>query len=157
MRPPKNSRRNSEYISKCFLSYAYENADRISVQAFKYILARDHGDDGIIFDDQVLVGESITQFIKQIESSDAAIILMTPEYKNRVRNRTGVVKEEYDRILERYDASCEKREKGLKPFEIKGYFQIIPILWSGDHETSVPSEISERTLKYLDFREFRVS
>src|SRR6185369_8118652 len=74
--------------------------------------------------------------------------------KTKVIERKGGVFDEFSIISERILQIEDEKRAGKKISEITGYFDLVPILYSGKEDTSVLSEI--KRFKYLDFTEFRV-
>lgn len=140
----------------CFLSYCHQDVDRVILDYLKVTLEENSNQEyEILLDAELHYGSSLTEFMALLEKVHAVIILMTPAYKARLLNRGGGVYEEYTRIILRYLELKEIQEREDKKIrEIPGYFELIPVLLSGTHTTSVPEEIVD--LKYLDLSHFHV-
>lgn len=91
--------------------------------------------------------------MKRLAQVDAVIILMSPSYKRKVLRREESVYTEFSSIWSRYELSERARRSGKGLDEIARYFDVIPVLWAGDKESSVPGEVGH--LKYVDFTWFR--
>lgn len=88
--------------------------------------------------------------MKKLYEVDAVIIFMTPGYKAKVINRTqGGVYTEHKYIYERYTEVEEKKKASLYYDD----FALIPILFSGTHDTSVIDELKH--LKYTSAVNFK--
>lgn len=86
-------------------------------------------------DPQAEIGGSLPEYMQIIESCDAVVILLTPEYRRRIVSRDGSgVYREYQKILDRLWASEHARTYGKE-------FIIFPILFSGTFDESCPNEI----------------
>lgn len=106
------------------------------------------------FDDKdVQPGGNIDHFMKRISAADAVVVLMTPAYKRKVVGREKSVYTEFSAIWSRYQKYEATRREGINLSNMSGYFDIIPILWSGEKNNAVVDDIKH--LRYLDFTSFR--
>ena len=137
-----------EAAFQCFVSYCHEDIDRESFGYFINTLQKDCGESIEIPVDlnDIRYGRSIDDFIDEVETASAIIVILTPKYKERVTGRKGGVYKEYARILVRY-------QQELKKGNVSRSFVLIPVLFSGEENTSVPSEIER--LRFADLRGFR--
>lgn len=139
----------------CFISYCSQGIDRstidLLVDEFKRIAPPQFK---ILIDtEQVDFGESITKHEDQLEVCDIAVILLTPEYKNKVSDKkpSGTFRE-YSRFVSRFQ---QYREKIKTPDDSSPSrpFYFIPILVSGNHLTAIPKDIQD--YRAYDFTKFR--
>jgi hypothetical protein len=91
-------------------------------------------------------GERLTDFVEAIRTVDAVIVLLSPGYRNRtlLKTRTGVYRE-FREIADRYLQSIEAKTYGRD-------FLLVPLLWTGDRNTSCPDEFKDmisRDLRWL--------
>lgn len=82
------------------------------------------------------IGADLHAYMRQIDNADAAIILLTPGYKQRVMRKgsTGVYAE-FRRIYNRLLAAEEDKSYGQS-------FAVLPIVFTNTFEEGCPSEIS---------------
>lgn len=92
-------------LLKCFISYCHEGADFPTINAFHAEIERlTRGSFTILRDkSNIEIGGRISDHEKEIHTTDAILLLLTPEYKRRIVNRSpsGVYRE-YGIILSRY-------------------------------------------------------
>jgi len=135
-------------ILRCYVSYSYDDLDRDSLDELLKELEKIAGKNlEVIYDfTKKGVGWDINRFMELINTVEVVLIILTPSYKEKVINRkdSGVYKE-YKYIYQRYSELLEKKLE----FESYSEFSIIPILFSGTKETSIPEDI-----KHLDYKEF---
>src|ERR1700732_3888552 len=140
----------------CFISYCHQDMDTQTLEKFEELLT-EVSEDYIEFirDVRHPVGGNWDEFMEIVNSADAAILLLTPEYKKRVTARAGGVYEEFRRIFTRFSnlkearkLSGEDRDPPLRSFAL------IPIIFSGDASSSLPNEIAREN--YKDFAHFHV-
>jgi hypothetical protein len=138
-----------EAAFRCFVSYCHEDIDRESFGYLINTLQENCGESIEIPVDlsDIRYGRNIDDFIDQVEIASAIIVVLTPKYKERVKERKGGVYKEYERILVRY-------EQELRKGNVSRSFVLIPILFSGDGNTSVPSELER--LRFADLHGLRV-
>jgi hypothetical protein len=131
----------------CFISYAHEDVDNDSLDYFLYLLkdALSPNSD-VITDKEVKPGEDFNIFMNRVSNVDAIIPILTPAYKRRVQERKGGVFAEFSRFITRY----EKNQDSSLSLALQNgtAFQILPVLFSGTRDQSVPDRIS--SLKCLD-------
>jgi len=134
----------------CFISYSHEDVDHDTLAYLCSCLTKQVGGEyDVLVDRDLRYGSDLDKFMELLSKQvDVVVILMTPSYKKKVLERRGGVYEEYKRIIFRYQQSEKEKRKGKKSGEIEGYFFLVPILFAGTHESSVPEEI--RNLKYLN-------
>jgi hypothetical protein len=148
-------------IARCFISYAHQEIDEPTLA---YILAnlRKLCRDAIAFiDDRSLRGgTNLDKFMDILKTVDGVLVILTPAYKQQVLARKGGVYKEFTLIINRLDA-LESQRASLDFYNTRGAtyrsaeFCVIPILFSGTPETSVPDELSR--IFYEDFRSLRAS
>lgn len=136
----------------CFVSYCWESVDRLSVEMFHAELERIAPPQFKVLIDVKSVGpgESIPDHEKNIQTCDIAVLLLTPSYASRVRNRTDCgTYREFKILLSRIESYRDQLQAGGSASP----FHFIPVLFSGTPEESVPNELKD--YRYLDFRGFR--
>ncbi|MBI5932908.1 MAG: toll/interleukin-1 receptor domain-containing protein [Chloroflexi bacterium] len=85
--------------------------------------------------EKAAIGESLPQFMKEIDTIDAVILLLTPGYRERVeRKGNSGVYFEFRRIYDRLLESLSKRTYNRN-------FVILPLIFTGSFKDSCPSEI----------------
>lgn len=143
----------------CFISYCHDGADFDSIAEFENCLNR-VADEEIEFlkDNRLRIGDKITEFEKSLNDVDSVIMILTPQYYNKIRSRTGGVYREYKKIIERLSQAEETRRKVSKKVALTAKqrideFVIIPILFAGTISESCPDELKEHLLG--DFIQFR--
>lgn len=136
----------------CFISYCHDDADFPALEAFEEEIEKQiSGAFRIIRDkSNISVGGLISDHEDEIHQADVVILICTPQYKRKVKERAGGVHREYGQILSRYQIYLDAVKNGNSPRP----FALIPILFSGAHDSSIMSEISDNL--YLDFTKFRV-
>lgn len=139
---------------RCFISYCHENMDMTAVRCLKqFIEAESRNTLKVFIDEDLKVGENISEYMRLLFDVEIIIVLMTPSFKERVESRKGAVYEEYKMICHRFDRLREQMKRGPFEEDQSENFELIPILFSGSHEKSVPDEID--SLKYLNLVGFR--
>ncbi len=120
---------------KVFLHYSWDNDEH---QKWVLDLAKQLQQDNVdlIFDQSnLLVGGNITYFMERIRVVDKVIIVMTENYKSKSENRIGGVGYEFQLLTDILS------ENLIQP-------KIIPILKSGNKESSIP--VILRQYLYVD-------
>lgn len=135
----------------CYVSYSHGDVDRESLDELVKWLKRESGRRiDYFYDGDVRAGRNLDDFMGLLYQVDAVIIVMTPDYKNKVTNRQrGGVYTEFRYILDRYKR-VDDAKRDSQPYDD---FALIPVLFSGTHATAVPDDIA--ALKYetlLDFK-----
>ena len=138
-------------VAKCFVSYCWEDIDRPVLQVLLAELRdRLKGQVEFIMDEEKLPhGHSISEFTRLLREVDGVLVILTPAYRRKVLERKGGVDKEFSIIVERFFSRKEESGRGSED-----YFALFPILFSGTHETAIPSELND--YKYADFSGFRV-
>lgn len=144
----------------CFISYCRDNADTESIEHFVQALKQTSKNQiDFLFDEELLPGDDLQKFMESLQCADGVILLLTPEYKAKVQNRSGVVYTEYKQIIDRYleqqgDAnnSSELNLEG-KLEGLKSPFCLIPVIFSGTYATSCPDELNRPVA--VDFTQYR--
>lgn len=140
----------------CFVSYAHRGMDRDSLDAVVELMREGTTEQlMLLIDEDQDYGTDLNKFMALLESVDAALVIMTPEYKTQIQERRGGVYQEYSAICARYRrAEAALTETSAHNIaEAQETFEILPVLFSGTRQDSVPDEISH--LKYLDLVDFR--
>jgi len=137
----------------CFVSYCHDDADFKSIDAFEEEILKISRKRFSVLRDKKNIGAggSISKHEQQINDSCIIIILLTPKYKEKVKNRSGGVYREFSMIMNRY----YKYQNDLKSGKKVKTFSLIPILFSGNHNQSILNEITDSM--YLDFTSFRAN
>lgn len=139
---------------ECFVTYCHDD-DRELLDYLEYLLGEHSQNDfSLITDKMVPIGGNFRRFTDLLERVNAVIVLMTPSFNQRIRDRTGGVYEEYKKLMRRYRKVQTEMDAGREPSEIPGYFEIFPILISGDKTKSIPEELKD--LRFLDLVGLRV-
>jgi energy-coupling factor transporter ATP-binding protein EcfA2 len=126
-----------------FISYAHEGTDRGTLKAFEALLARASGGEiEILVDNRLEIGDQISKHIGRLKSCDAAIILLSPEYKSRVEARKGGVYEEYKLIKNRLDIN-EEGVRHATDADKRDHFLTFPILFAATKESSCPRDLAD--------------
>lgn len=143
----------------CFISYCHENADSDSLQHFVQALRKtSRSQIDFLFDEDLNPGEDVPQFMEMLTKVDGVLIVLTPEYNQRVINRQGGVYTEYKYILDRYQQQLDEANMLGGNLEEPGSstpspFCLIPVLFSGSHATSCPTELKRPVC--VDFTQYR--
>lgn len=140
---------------KCFISYSHEDIDRDAFEFLKVHLQDASPSSEILTDADLPPGTDLKVFMNQINSVECVLILLSPSYKRKVLARQGGAYEEYTQLRSRQSELEKSLKEGKKMGEIPGYFEVIPVLWSGDHPSSVPDDIA--SLKYDSFVGLRLA
>lgn len=132
---------------KCFVSFSTTDTDQRDVRFFlSYLRKRlaDRIDFRVYFEQKP--GADLQRFmLDDLNSSDAAIILFTPDYKRKADNaeKSGALNE-YMRIVDLLE-DPSKRE----------IFLVVPVAWRGsDFKSALPAYFLDRHLT-IDLRNFR--
>ncbi len=139
---------------KCFISYNHSDADRDTLDLLREWLesaGNSHLD--ILFDKNLEYGNDITKFMELISKVNGILIIFTPGYKQKILNRNGGVYDEYKLIYSRLK-TIEERKRKSGDFDDKDNCIFLPVLFSGDINSSIPDEFL--TKKFLDLRSLRV-
>jgi energy-coupling factor transporter ATP-binding protein EcfA2 len=136
-------------IPRCFISYSHEGIDRDALRYLEYLLVNESQQRvQLLLDENLPYGRSIGRFMQTVLSVEAVLMIMTPDYKRRVSNPATSVAAEYKAIMTRHQAVDRELREGSKPADIAGYFQLIPVLFSGTENESVPDEVHD--YKWID-------
>lgn len=147
----------------CFISYAHAGADIDSISAIEANL-KTFAEGKIDFyrDNRLKIGDSITEHERMLQTITSAILLLTPEYLQKIKNRTGGVYREFKIILQRLERAEERKRRIVaKPGSASkvnslDHFVVFPILFSGSLDASCPEELKERLAgDFLQFRAHR--
>jgi hypothetical protein len=140
---------------RCFISYSPEDIDRDTFGFLKEQLKLAAPGCDILTDADLPPGANLKVFMNEVKNVECVLVLLSPSYKRKVLTRQGGAYDEYNLLLTRYAELQDALRGGNKIGQIPGYFELIPILWAGDHSTSVPEELAP--LKYFDFVGLRVN
>lgn len=146
----------------CFVSYCRDGADHDSIQYLIQQLQQASGRQiEFLFDGDLNAGSKIGSFMELLKVTDGVIILLTPEYKNRVEERKGGVYKEFTEIIKRYEeeelkanraAASETRPTSI--FEtIAPPFCLMPLIFAGSFDKACPKDIAENLC--VDFSTYR--
>ena len=137
----------------CFISYCYDGIKRDEIDYLvKKLKERHKSFAEYLYDIKLGVGERFDTFMNMLGIVDSVIIIFTPEYKNKITNKMNGVWEEYKQINERYFEQQQIKRQKETEFREQNFFEIIPILWKGKKNTSIPTEF--HSYKYLDFKNY---
>ncbi len=143
----------------CFISYCREGADSESIQYLVQQLSDAAGEKiEFLFDEQLSPGTDLPGFMDLVKSVNGIIILLTPQYKRRVEERTGGVYREFSTIMERYEnelntANQRVSDQNEHDHIIRSPFCLVPIIFSSNFSNSCPKEISGKLSE--DFSDYR--
>jgi len=126
----------------CFISYCHQGVDRDLVDYFVFLIHETMRDRvTVLCDTDLRPANNLTKFMKRTVDVDLAVLLMTPQYKERVTRREGGVYTEYKLITERYWADQAKRS--ARGGESACSFELLPVVLSGTVKDAVPDTISD--------------
>ncbi len=144
----------------CFISYCRDGADIDSithlVQQLKDI-SRHKVD--FLFDEDLNAGSKLGSFMELLRIVDGVIILLSPEYNAKVKDRVGGVYKEYSEIIRRYQelelaANLEVATSSDAIVQaIAPPFPLIPLIFSGQFDKSCPDDIRQNLCK--DFTSYK--
>jgi energy-coupling factor transporter ATP-binding protein EcfA2 len=145
----------------CFISYCREGMDQDSM---KYLVQQlqdaSHGEIRFLFDEQMTPGADVYKFMELVTVADGILIMLTPQYRERVEARAGGVYTEFSAIMARYQMETQRVNRGVfekrtseTDFLIRPPFCLIPILFSSTFERACPKEIDGKLA--LDFSDYR--
>jgi len=114
----------------CFISYCHKSADLDSIGKFELLLREYLGKDSIILRDKnsSKAGDAVEEHENKIWAVDSVIILFTPEYLHKVKNRLDGAYREFAMIDTRHKEARENLKSGKSKVLD---FRMIPILFSG--------------------------
>lgn len=146
----KNSKKPS-----CFISYCHEDTNKMAVAKLVEELKEISGTDiDFYWDRDLLTGAQLKQFMDNLYTCDAAIVLLSPVYKRRVDAREKGVYEEYQRIMHRLEALENLRRKPNKTQDDtiairNSSFSVFPYIFQGTGESSCPVGLSDHKYESL--------
>lgn len=144
---------------RLFVSYAHSGMDS---DVFDMLIADLEGDGSIevLTDRRLRIGDDIEAFMALIRSCHCVLMLCTPEYGRRVKDKEGGVYEEYKAIVRAYDSlneqiverrnsiiSASKNVDSIDSVDVLDEavrvvrderFAVLPLLLSGNMKKSVP-------------------
>lgn len=124
----------------CFISYCHEGVDRDLVDYLVFLIRNTMNDRvSILYDSELRAADNLKNFMDRTLDVDLAVLLLTPQYKERVSRREGGVYKEYKQITERYWSDQEKRSQ--RDAQSTCSFQLLPVVLSGTVESAVPDMI----------------
>lgn len=119
---------------KCFISYEWNDVDNYFLLLLKEYIEKDKRINVILDTASFNIGDDLIENEKQLSSSDVIIVFLSENYKIKIDNGTNSgVSREYALLKELID----NKEK-----------KILPILYSGSLDSSVPDEFKNKI--YLD-------
>ncbi|MCX8491255.1 MAG: hypothetical protein ORN54_09330, partial [Cyclobacteriaceae bacterium] len=149
-----------------FVSYSHDEIDRPKLNyLLEQVKKNAHGKDGrskvtvdILIDLQaVQLGDSFEEYMELIDNHniDAVLMIITPSYKSKVMNNQGNVAREFQAIMARNDreenAYLQLPKSDLNLYENIRKFVILPVLFHGTSQNSVPNAICDKKkYKYVD-------
>jgi ABC-type oligopeptide transport system ATPase subunit len=140
----------------CFISYCHDGINRDEVCAFvEWLKVFSKYKIDFIYDLTLSGGMDLYEFEAQLETVDAIICLLTRNYKRKTEDRSGGVYDEFKLIEKRYISMQDYRMNCNDDdtcFEKDFYF--IPIIFSGEFESSVPNFVKKNNIlceKFVDF------
>jgi energy-coupling factor transporter ATP-binding protein EcfA2 len=126
---------------RCFISYCHEDTDTDSLDYLLNWLQLEAGQEyDILVDRKLPPGAALNEFMNQIQSVDAILLLLSPEYRRRILSRKGNVYDEFRQFMSRFQRQQEER-LSTSAHDMPNYFEIIPILMAGDIQSSLPDEL----------------
>lgn len=112
---------------KVFISYAWESEDLKDWVKNIAIELRNNGIDAKLDQWEVIPGDQMPHFMeKSVRENDYVLLICTPKYKQKSENRIGGVGYEGDIIT-------------AEVLQNSNHRKFIPVLQSGDKDTSIPS------------------
>lgn len=142
-----------------FVSYSHESIDRPKLDyLLEQIQKKESSKVRILIDlQEVRIGGSFTDYMALIDNHnvDAVLMVLTPSYKRKVMNNEGNVPPEFKAVMARYiddkQAYLQLPKSDLSLYENVRKFGVLPILFHGTPEESVPDTIiGQESLKYVD-------
>ena len=125
IRDVKGSEPVSHRTLSVFVSYSWDS-DKHRERVRSFILHLRSKGLNVIYDDDMELGDRITKFMEDsVDKSDKILYICTPQYKEKADSRKGGVGYENSIITGELYASQNERK-------------YIPILFSGDWDTSIP-------------------
>ena len=144
-----------------FVSYSHENVDRDKLDYLRdEIQRRGRNSVRMLMDlQEVRLGGSFIDYMGLIASYDvdAVLMVLTPSYKRKVINNEANVSPEFKAIMARYEddkqAYLTLPKSELSLYEHGRKFGVLPVLFHGSAQDSVPEAIRTEGLKYADISE----
>lgn len=136
------------------MSYAHKGIERDTLEYLVQVLRDALGPDSVLYDRDLNPGERISVFMDRTRTVDAVILILTPEYKKGILDRSGGVYTEFRAIWNRYQGEGEPSPEPSATDPTNGRFEIIPLLFSGSSSDAVPEELQD--LLYEDLTSLRV-
>ncbi len=142
----------------CFVSYAHDDADRDTLD---YLLAtlrdslRDHV--RLLVDQDVAPGHDFRHLHTAAWECTVALLVLTPAYKRRVRDRTGAISEEFTILLNRFlerDQNTSPVAMARSP-RLPPYLEVLPVHLAGTRSDATPDEVS--SIRPFDLTGLRVT
>lgn len=142
---------------RVFISYCHEDIDLETLAFLTFLFDEQAEDDYEVLIDRVNLqyGGSIPDFMALLETVDSVVLLLTPAYKRKTLQHKGGVHHEFSKILYRHEKAQQAKKAITKAGEpVAHQFQLVPVLFTGDVESSIPDEIKD--LRYLSLVGLRV-
>ena len=140
-------------LDKCFISYCHSDVDKDILNCLiQWLEEISNNNIEILIDHNLNPGDSLNEFMDNLLSINAIIIIMTPNYKKKISNREGGVYREYKIIYDRYLKEEErKRAQNSRTLSNDRHkkLTLLPILFSGTEKTAAIPELKD--LLYSDF------
>lgn len=141
-----------------FVSYSHESIDRPKLDyLLEQIQKKGRSTVRILIDlQEVRIGGSFTDYMALIDNHDvdAVLMVLTPSYKRKVMNNEGNVPPEFKAVMARYDgdkqAYLQLPKSDLSLYENVRKFGVLPVLFHGTSQDSVPDAIRKESLRYVD-------
>lgn len=141
-----------------FVSYSHENIDRPKLDyLLELIQKKGRSTVRILIDlQEVRLGGSFTDYMALIDNHDvdAVLMVLTPSYRRKVVSNEGNVPPEFRAIMARYDsdkqAYLQLPKSDLSLYENVRKFGVLPVLFHGTSQDSVPDAIRKESLRYID-------
>lgn len=134
-------------VTRVFISYCHDDvrSDRKRLTFFaEQLQDKKSSTHTVHFDLQdTRVGDDIDDYMQSVaQGCDIGIILLGPEYKQRILNKKGGVYKEFNILYQRHLDFIPGRTNGRQ-------LHLVPVLFCGTSDTSVPEEIAGLLYKDL--------
>lgn len=139
----------------CFLSYCHDGLNKNEILAIiEYFSSLVNYKIDFFYDLTLLPGTNLCEFEKKIDEVDAVICFLTKNFKNKIDNRIGGVYREFSYIENRYNSLKTENENDDENEHFKNEFYFVPIIYSGDYESSTPNFIKHNNILCENLVEF---
>lgn len=143
----------------CFISYCREGVDTDSVHYLvQQLRDASGGQIEFLFDEYLEPGSDLPEFMDAVKNANGIIVLLTPQYKRKVEERSDGVYTEFSAIIERYQNEVSAANRNVTKNKssqrvIASPFCLVPVIFSATFSASCPNEISGKLS--TDFSEYR--